>query len=143
MIGPRGTETESVIGSRGRKKTTDVLRRSAEARSLEKLGANTTRSRAARVTGRRKTGRREVRNKKCETKVPIILGELEPPKRGINSRPEKAARCRLSFCPIDQTIVWYIERRAVKHGCTAWPRKSSEGRSVRCSFAARGGGGSC
>ena len=34
---------------------------------------------------------------KCETKVPIILGELEPPKRGINSRPEKAARCRLYF----------------------------------------------
>jgi len=97
VIGLRGTETESVIGSRGRKKTTDVLRRSAEARSLEKLGANTTRSRAARVTGRRKTGRREVRNKKCETKVPIILGELEAPKRGINSRPEKAARCRLSF----------------------------------------------
>jgi len=89
VIGLRGTETESVIGSRGRKKTTDVLRRSAEARSLEKLGANTTRSRAARVTGRRKTGRREVRNKKCETKVPIILGELEAPKRGINSRPER------------------------------------------------------
>ena len=34
---------------------------------------------------------------KCETNVAMIVGELEPPKRGINSRPEKAARCRLYF----------------------------------------------
>ena len=52
------TETESVTGLRGRKKTSKMSGWSAVASSLKRLGASATQRRSLRTVGRRKVGRR-------------------------------------------------------------------------------------